>query len=626
MKTLSLVLPTLAALSAVAAAQGEPVTFEQRDGKLWRTEAWGESFPVDPEVVSVLFDESVQDLADFVARVQLAGDPAAAMLAALEPVRRNALGVHDLRIPAGQDVLGVVAALRATGLVRFAETNTTGSYVNVPNDPSFGIQWSKLNGGQSGGTVDADIDADLAWDITGGDPSVVIAILDSGTENTHTDLSANIWNNPGEIPSNGIDDDSNGFIDDVFGWDFENNNNGVPGPFFHGTFVASIVAARTNNANGLAGTAGGGFGNGDGCRMMIGGVGGFGPVGAVLDDAIIYSADNGARVITMSLTVGSSSAIDMAVDYARNVRGVYVDCASGNNGFSVSYPANNPNVTAIGSSNRFDNVSGFSNNGPEVWVCAPGEDIFGCDLGNGYTTSSGTSFAAPHVAGVAGLLISVLPGLTPTDIDAILRDTAEDIGPPGFDTGAGWGRINAFDAVQLAASSDCNGNGVYDPTDILNGTLTDLDGNGVPDQCDSMITLYCQGKLNSAGCVPFLTTAGAPSATAPQFRIMGNDMVPSEAALMLYSGGKANLNFHGGTLCVKAPFKRVLPPKSVNNSGTPPCSGAFLRNFNNVIQNGSDPSLTVGRNMKVQMFQRDPADPAGFGDSLTDAVQFTILP
>jgi subtilisin family serine protease len=606
MKTLSLFVSALA-LSATAAAQTEPFEYEQRDGSWWRTEPWGETFQVDPEVISVLLDESVADLADFVARVQAAGDPAAETIAALEPLRRNVLGIYDLRIPAGSDVLAVVAAVRATGLVQFAEENTIGAYVNTPNDSSFGSQWSKVNTGQSGGTPDADLDLDQAWDITGGEPSVVVAVLDSGTENTHNDLSAIIWNNPGEIPGNGVDDDSNGYVDDVFGWDFENNNNGVPGPFFHGTFVASIVAARTNNGIGIAGTAGGGFGNGDGCRMLIGGVGGFGPLGSVLDDAILYSADNGARVITMSLTVGTSSAIDMAVDYARNTADVYVDCAAGNSGSFVSYPANNPNVTAIGSTNRNDGVSSFSGRGPEVWVVAPGESVLGCDLGNAYTTSSGTSFAAPHVAGVAALLISVLPGLTPDEIDQILKDTAEDLGTPGFDIAAGWGRVNAFTAVELAAMSDCNGNGIYDPT-------------------DAAVTIYCQGKLNSVGCVPFLTTAGAPSVTAGQFRIMGNDMVPNEAAFMIYSGGKANLNFHGGKLCLKAPLNRVLPPKAASTSGTPPCSGTFLRNFNNVIQNGSDPTLTVGRNIKVQMYQRDPADPAGFGDSLTDAVSFTILP
>ena len=412
MKNLPLFTAALAVFPALAAGQAtQAVSYEQRDGATWRTEPWGESFQVDAEVISVLFDESVQDLADFIAAAHAEDSPAATLFEALEPVRRNRLGVYDLRIPAGQDVFTVLDAIRATGRVVFAEENTFGSFGNVPNDPSFAVQWSKLNNGQSGGSNDADIDADLAWDVTTGDPAAIVAVLDSGTEASHNDLNANIWNNPAEVLGlPGVDDDANGYTDDFFGWDFENNDNQVAGSFFHGTFVASVVGARTDNSTGIAGTAGGGFGNGDGCRLMIGGVGSSFPVGSILDDAIIYSADNGARVITMSLTVGSSSAIDMAVNYARNTQGVYIDCASGNNGPAVSYPANNPNVTAIGSSNRFDNVSGFSNSGPEVWVCAPGEDILGCDLGNGYTTSSGTSFAAPHVAGVAALLVSVLPG------------------------------------------------------------------------------------------------------------------------------------------------------------------------------------------------------------------------
>ena len=125
-----------------------------------------------------------------------------------------------------------------------------------------------------------------------------------------------------------------------------------------------------------------------------------------------------------------------------------------------------------------------------------------------------------------------------------------------------------------------------------------------------MVQIYCQGKLNSAGCVPFLTTSGLPSTTGTQFRIVGNDMVPNEIGFLIYSGAKSNLNFHGGTLCVKSPFRRVLPAKSSGSAGTPPCSGSLLRNFNNVIQNGSDPTLTVGRTVRGQMYQRDPADPA----------------
>ncbi len=144
--------------------------------------------------------------------------------------------------------------------------------------------------------------------------------------------------------------------------------------------------------------------------------------------------------------------------------------------------------------------------------------------------------------------------------------------------------------------------------------------------CTSVAT-YCTGKTNSLGCVPFLTSNGAPSASATTaFQVIGNDMIPGEAGFLLYSFKKSNLNFHGGKLCVKAPVSRLLPPKVASGTGTPPCSGFLKRNLNATIQSGSDPLLTPGQTVNVQWRQRDPADPAGFGDSLTDGLNFTINP
>ncbi len=140
-------------------------------------------------------------------------------------------------------------------------------------------------------------------------------------------------------------------------------------------------------------------------------------------------------------------------------------------------------------------------------------------------------------------------------------------------------------------------------------------------------TTYCTGKVNSLGCVPFVATNGVASASSTSpFQISANDLVPGDAGILLYGFQKANLNFHGGKLCIKAPIIRVLPPKIASAVLPPPCTGRIQRNFNNVIQNGSDALLTVGQVVRAQLLQRDPADPAGFGDSLTNAVQFTIAP
>jgi len=139
---------------------------------------------------------------------------------------------------------------------------------------------------------------------------------------------------------------------------------------------------------------------------------------------------------------------------------------------------------------------------------------------------------------------------------------------------------------------------------------------------------YCSGKLSSLACTPFLTFNGRPSASSTAtFQVVGNDFLPSEAGFMLYGvAGKSNLNFHGGKLCVKARFTRWLPPKIAKNTGPPPCTGILRRNFNSRIQSGVDPSLTVGQQVNAQFRQRDPADSFGFGDALSDGIQFVIEP
>ncbi len=137
---------------------------------------------------------------------------------------------------------------------------------------------------------------------------------------------------------------------------------------------------------------------------------------------------------------------------------------------------------------------------------------------------------------------------------------------------------------------------------------------------------YCSGKLNSLGCVPFVGTSGIPSvsSTAP-FTVSALDVLPSQAGFMIYGSKRSNLAFHGGRLCVKIPFTR-LPVKSGKSTGSPPCAGRLVHDFNQRIQNGFDPTLTAGAVVRAQWLQRDPADPAGFGDGLTNAVSFTVAP
>ena len=145
---------------------------------------------------------------------------------------------------------------------------------------------------------------------------------------------------------------------------------------------------------------------------------------------------------------------------------------------------------------------------------------------------------------------------------------------------------------------------------------------------DAGVQTYCTGKSNSLGCVPFITHTGMPSVTSTgKFWIQGEDFLVDESGFLLYGvNGRSSLDFHGGKLCVKAPFVRYLPAKLAVGTGPPPCTGVVRRNFNRRIQQGNDPMLSVGVQVNAQWRLRDPGDPAGFGDSLSDGIEFTILP
>ena len=445
------------------------------DGSLYQ-EGAGVYFPVIAEQISVGLADGIETWDKLVSDA-IAGDAKAfEALSRLEPIRTNRLGIIDLAVPKGSDLVDWCEMVHLTGLARFAEVATHGEFLATQNDPRYAEQWALNNTGQTGGTPGADVDAERAWDLTAGDPSIVVAILDSGVDIDHEDLAANVWHNDNEIPDNGVDDDSNGYIDDWEGWNFDLDTNDPRPSFYHGTHVAGIINAVGSNGIGIAGLAGG-LG-GPGVEGMALGVGQQAPNSGVLDDAILYAADNGAQVITISLSVGPSQAINDAMTYAYNVKDVFIACASGNNGSSVAYPATLPEAMAVGSTTDDDGSSGFSNPGPEVEVSAPGSNILSTQPGGTYGSSDGTSFSAPYVAALAALIRSRNPGLTAPDVRQLIIGTAEDVYTPGFDERTGWGRINAFAAVSGAATSD--GTLTFDASayaceDVVGVTVSDID-------------------------------------------------------------------------------------------------------------------------------------------------------
>ncbi len=245
-----------------------------------------------------------------------------------------------------------------------------------------------------------------------------------------------------------------------------------------------------------------------------------------------------------------------------------------------------------------------------------GNEVWRFDGGTSFTkVSSGAIEAATNLAildfeewgGVLHATTASFSGAEVHRYDGGTTWTRIDPGAPGPGNGGFGDTSNAF-----AELLEFGG--------LLHAVLPDIVWRLEPG------TFYCTGKTSSVGCVPFLTTTGFPSATATTpFQIVANDVVPNESGFIIYAFKKANLNFHGGKLCVKSPFVRT-PAKTPKNPGGG-CSGWVLRrNFNATIQSGLDPSLTAGRVVTAQWRQRDPADPAGFGDALTDGLRFTILP
>ncbi len=373
------------------------------------------------------------------------------------------LGLALVEAPGGKTLPEAASVLVEDGSVEWAEPNYTIGLDYVPNDPSYLPQQSRY--------LDR-MGAEAAWDVTQGRPEIVIAVLDTGVDMQHEDLAGAIWTNAGEISGNGLDDEGNGFVDDVHGWDFAENDNLADDDYGHGTHVAGIVAARTDNGTGIAGLAG---------RATIMPVdvfqGGIGTYEALIR-AMVYAADNGAHVINMSLGASSySRGEEAAVDYAHTL-GVVVVAAAGNSGREERhYPAAHRNSIAVASTTADDYLSSFSTRGDWVDVAAPGSSIYSTYRGNSYTYMSGTSMATPHVSGLAALILSRNPALAPDQVRALLESTAQDLGPAGSDIYFGAGRISA--ARALAATPA----GGEPPPPPMPGPGLDIDLEG----CTEMI-------------------------------------------------------------------------------------------------------------------------------------------
>ena len=282
---------------------------------------------------------------------------------------------------------------------------------------------------------------------------VVVAVIDTGVDLDHSDLISNIWTNSGEIAGNGIDDDRNGFIDDVHGWDFAGNDSHPNDVNGHGTHVAGIIASQRNSF----GTTGIAY---DAQIMPVQVLGASGS-GSIYDVAagIRYAVDNGADVINLSLgSSATSSVISSALSYAYS-NDVFVVAASGNSGASLpDYPARYArqyeNVLSVGAHSSSDVIASFSNSAGNgvTQVDAPGVSVYSAYAGNRAATLSGTSMAAPHVAALAALALDANPNLSATQLRELIVDTADQrIGRSDAEGG-----INAARTVAQAAGVVAN--------------------------------------------------------------------------------------------------------------------------------------------------------------------------
>lgn len=320
-------------------------------------------------------------------------------------------GVHILELPSNADEDAVALSLKARPEIEFAELDRLVPPSEItPNDPWYPNEWHL-----------ARIAAASAWSTTTGSSDVIIAILDTGVDGAHPELSGKM----------------------VAGWNFYDNNSNSTDVVGHGTIVAGTATAATNNASGVASVSWG-------CKIMpvrISDPNGNASYSAAAS-GLTWAADHGARVANISYVMTTSSTVSAAANYFQSKGGVVTVSAGNYSTFDSS--SDNPYVLTVSATNGDDVIYSWSNTGNNIDLAAPGF-VYTTVKGGGTSSASGTSVAAPIVAGVAALVLSANPALTASQVQEILKQSADDKGTPGWDSSYGWGRVNAARAVAVAS-------------------------------------------------------------------------------------------------------------------------------------------------------------------------------
>ncbi len=448
----------------------------------------------------------------------------------------------------------VAKKLMETGQVDWAEPKFVYRTAFVPNDPDYStFQYSLPL-----------IHAPEAWDISKGDTSIVIGIIDTGVDWDHPDLADNIKINYNEIPNNGIDDDNNGYIDDVRGWDFGGlignpDNNPMEDNPDHGTNVAGIASAVSDNNFGVASI---GFKSKilpvktsqDNRRDAFGN-----PFVVFGFEGIQYAAENGAKVINTSWGGGGFSILGQEIiDFAIS-KGALVVAAAGNDGSSETfYPASYKGVLSVAATDKFDSKASFSNYGENIDVSAPGEGIYSTWQNDTFATLSGTSMSSPLAAGLAALVMARFPSYTPLQIAEQIRVNSDDIDSLNaqFKNLIGKGRINAFKALNNINSVSVradnfsffdfapggNNNGLLEPGETvslsinLTNYLNPTNNLSVTLQTESQFVVISSGNFNAGS----IATLSAVNNSATPFTFNLDPNTPPNTKIkfkLVYSDG-----------------------------------------------------------------------------------------
>ena len=362
----------------------------------------------------------------------------------MDLVRVDERGVEEAR-----------ARLAGDPRVLYVEPNWEYHADRTPNDPRFGELWGLSNTGLAGGLVGADIRALRAWDLFTGDPDLRIGVIDTGVDYNHPDLAANIWTNPGEIPGNQVDDDGNGYIDDIHGWDAAYDDADPIDDHGHGTHVAGTIAAVGNNEVGVTGVC---------WRAKIVAIkfldsNGNGSTAVALD-ALQYAIATGVKVTNNSWGGGGySQALLDAINEAGRQGQLFV-AAAGNSASDLDraphYPAtySSPYLISVAASDNRDHLASFSNYGGQtVDLAAPGNAVVSLAPGGGYRALSGTSMAAPHVTGVVALAMGQFPLASNLVVRQQILATADRL-PSLLGRVRTGARLNAFLTLAVPDSTD----------------------------------------------------------------------------------------------------------------------------------------------------------------------------